>query len=113
MHNLIAKTVGFLNIQKPYKIVIKPKLKGGASAEYYEMRRKGKLVSHLIRINMENMFADNARSFESLIVHEFIHAWQVEAGIIESDHGPEFQFMAGVLGKSLKIKDIYLKGTDI
>lgn len=113
MHNLIAQTIRLLQLQKPYKIVIKPKLKGGASAEYYEMRRKGKLVSHLIRINVENMFADNARSFESLIVHEFIHAWQVEKGIIEADHGPEFQNMAEILGKNLKIKHIYLKDTDV
>lgn len=113
MHNLIAKTIGFLRLQKPYKIVIKPKLKGGASAEYYEMRRKGKLVSHLIRINVENMFASNARSLDSLIVHEFIHAWQAEYNIQEPDHGPQFQDTAAFLGYMLNIENIYLKGTDV
>lgn len=113
MHNLIAQTIRLLQLQKPYKIVIKPKLKGGASAEYYEMRRKGKLVSHLIRINVDNMFADNARSFESLIVHEFIHAWQVENNIQESDHGPHFQDKAAFMGYMLNMGNIYLKGTDV
>jgi hypothetical protein len=109
MHDLIAKTIGFLNIQKPYKIVIKPKLKDNRG-EYFAMYRKGKLVSHLIRISLHNMQYE-LRSLDTLIVHEFIHAWQEEKGITDI-HGPEFQTMAKFLGHHLKLESIYLKGTD-
>lgn len=111
MHNLIAKTIRFLQLQKPYKIVIKPKLKGGARAEYYAMMRKGKLVSHLIRINMSGMEYD-LRDLDTLIVHEFIHAWQEENGLTEI-HGPGFQQLARELGQVLGLENIYLKGVDV
>ena len=110
MYNLIAKTIGFLEIEKPYKIVLKPTL-GGNSAEYYAMMRKGKLVSHLIRVSISNLKGD-VRDLDTLIVHEFIHAWQQENGI-EEVHGPDFQRMARKLGKHLNIDNIYIKGTDV
>lgn len=113
MYNLVLETTRFLNIQKPWKIVIKPYLKTESAAEYYEMRRKKKLVSHLIRINLECMGYENARSLDSLIVHEFIHAWQAENSIQESDHGPEFQKMARILETHLSVPRIYLPDTDI
>lgn len=113
MHTLVAQTLGYLRLRIPYKIVIKPYLKGGNSAEYYEMRRKGKLTQHLIRVNMRNLYEDNARSFESLLVHEFIHAWQAENEILEADHGPEFVRIAQELEYHWNIPGIYIPGTDI
>ena len=111
MENLIADTIRFLHLQKPYKIVIKPKLKGGNRAEYYGMYRKGKLVSHLIRVSVSGLDED-IRDFNTLIVHEFIHAWQEEKGITEI-HGLEFQDKAKELGRVLGMKNIYLKGIDV
>jgi hypothetical protein len=110
MYNLIAKTIGFLEIQKPYKIVLKPTLKGNA-AEYYAMMRKGRLVSHLIRVSINNLKGD-VRDLDTLLAHEFIHAWQQENSINEI-HGPEFRRMARKLGKHLNLDDIYIKGTDV
>lgn len=111
MENLIAKTIGFLRLQKPYKIVIKPKLKEGNRAEYYGMYRKGELVSHLIRVSVSGLDED-MRDFNTLIVHEFIHAWQEENGLTEI-HGPQFQDMAAYLGFMLNMENIYLKGIDV
>jgi len=110
MYNLIAKTIGFLEIEKPYKIVLKPTLKGSA-AEYYAMVRKGKLVSHLIRVSISNLKGD-IRDLNTLVVHEFIHAWQEEKGLTEI-HGPEFRKMARKLEKFLNMENIYIKGVDV
>jgi hypothetical protein len=109
MQNLIRQTIGFLQIEKPYKIVLKPRLKGNA-AEYYEMRRKGKLVSHLIRVSISNLETDR-RDLNTLIAHEFIHAWQAENGIVKV-HGREFRKQAKALGNILNLDNIYIKGVD-
>ena len=110
MHEIITKTVSLLELSKPYKLVFKPKL-GGHSAEYYGMLRKGKLVSHVLRFSIGNMSVD-ARNLDTLIVHEFIHAWQAEKGLDET-HGPFFKKMAKVLGKEFNLPLIYIKGTDV
>lgn len=109
MHDLIRQTIGFLGIEKPYKIVLKPSLKGNA-AEYYSMVRKGKLVSHLIRVSINNLETDR-RDLSTLIVHEFIHAWQAENHITEI-HGREFRKQAKSLGNALNLENIYIKGVD-
>jgi hypothetical protein len=109
MQNLIRQTIGFLGIEKPYKIILKPRLKGNA-AEYYEMRRKGRLVSHLIRVSISNLETD-CRDLHTLIVHEFIHAWQAENNIVEV-HGREFRRQAKSLGNILNLENIYIKGID-
>lgn len=109
MQNLIRQTIGFLELRKPYKIVLKPSLKGNA-AEYYQMMRKGRLVSHLIRVSINNLETDS-RDLNTLIVHEFIHAWQAENNISEI-HGREFRKMAKTLGNVLNLENIYIKGID-
>lgn len=109
MHDLIRQTIGFLQIEKPYKIVIKPKLKGNRG-EYYGMYRKGRLVSHLIRVSLHDMQYE-LRTLDTLIVHEFIHAWQEEKGISEI-HGAEFRKMARSLGNVLNLENIYIRGVD-
>lgn len=110
MQNLIRQTIGFLQIEKPYKIVLKPRLKGNA-AEYYQMVRQGKLVSHLIRVSVDNLHTDS-RCLNTLIVHEFIHAWQAENNISEI-HGREFRKQAKALGNVLNLDNIYIKGVDV
>lgn len=109
MQNLIHDTIRFLQLKKPYKIVLKPSLKGNA-AEYYSMMRKNKLVSHLIRVSVDNLQYDR-RDLNTLIVHEFIHAWQAERGITEI-HGPEFQTMAKFMACNLNMNSIYIPGID-
>lgn len=109
MQNLIRQTIGFLQLEKPYKIILKPRLKGNA-AEYYSMVRKGRLVSHLIRISVDNLQYDR-RDLNTLIVHEFIHAWQAENDIVEV-HGKQFRKMARGLGNALNLENIYIRGID-
>lgn len=110
MHNLIAKTIGFLQLKKPYKIILKPTIKAGHSAQYVSMYRKDKLVSHVITVNIGNLGKDT-RCLDTLIVHEFIHAWQEETGLTEI-HGYYFRKMAKILSKELELPLIYIKGVD-
>jgi predicted metal-dependent hydrolase len=109
MNLLIAKTVGLLKIQKPYKIILKDKLKDNA-AEYYAMYRKDKLCSHVIRVNL-SILQNDQRDLNTLIVHELIHAWQEETGLIEI-HGKYFQKMAKILGNEFNLPLLYMKKYD-
>ena len=108
MHTIIHRTIEILELKKPYKIVLKPSLR--YAAEYYAMYRKEKLVSHLIRINVGNL-AHDTRDLNTLVVHEFIHAWQEEIGLTEI-HGYYFKKMAKILAEEFMLPNIYIKGTD-
>ena len=115
MHDLIAKTVGFLEIKKPYRIIIKPKFKPNKNrAQCWARYKAGKLVRHDVEINLHNIEGD-MRKIDILIAHEFVHAWQVEQGIMDSKnyHDKHFRSMAKKLGKYLGLENIYVKGVDV
>lgn len=106
--NIIEKCVEILGITRPYSIRIYSKSKEDADALYiarYSKARKN--LTHEIRIYL----GDNYRSLETLIVHEFIHAWQEEMGLTEN-HGKYFKKLAKELGILFDLPDIYLKGID-
>lgn len=106
--NIITICVCDLGILKPYNISIKARSNKHADAEYRAIYKKGRLVSHDIRIYMGNAF----RSLNTLIVHELIHAWQEENGVNEI-HGKDFRYIARELSKKYKLPDIYIPGVDI
>jgi SprT-like family len=108
VRDLVAVCVHYMGIKKRYQIVLKPKIKN-ASAYYWEMKRNGKLVYHLIHISLEG---DTIRDTETLIVHELIHAWQAENGYTDT-HGQSFKSMARRLESQFGIKNLYIPGTDI
>lgn len=110
MNIIIAKAARLLQIQKPYKIILKPKLTTGNAAEYYALYRKQKLSSHIIRINLGTLENDT-RCINTLVVHEFIHAWQEETGLTEV-HGKYFKGMAKILSAEFDLPLLYIKGVD-
>lgn len=109
--DLIANVIRFLQLQKPYAITLKPKLKD-AAAVYYSVYRKNKLVKHLIEISVENLPYD-MRDLNTLIAHELIHAWQTEFTDEQKMHGPEFRKMAKLVSAEFDLPLIYIKGTDL
>ena len=109
MHDIIIKVVELLKLKKPYKIVLKSTI-GKNAAEYFGMYRKNGLCGHTIRISVNNLASDS-RCINTLIVHEFIHAWQEEVGLTEV-HGPYFKKMAKILAEEFNLPRIYLKNAD-
>ena len=119
----ITQVVRALGIRYPFKIELVSKGHKKAHAYYWSICKnggKGKLHSHFIRIYLGDITEDS-RSYEQILAHEFIHAWQEEQGIDEYQekngvhmfHGPQFIEMADKLGYILGLENIYLKGIDL
>lgn len=110
METLITEVIGFLRLQKPYRITLKPRVYKDNRAVYWGVYRKGVLVRHNIQIGLVGIDTDQ-RNLETLITHEFIHAWQEENGIKEI-HGKEFIKKSLQIEKLFGIPNIYLKEFD-
>ena len=110
----VVQTLEVLNLQLPYEIVLLPKIElDNAVALYYGLLdEKEYCVSHRIEILFPAIKL-GGRSLHSLIIHELIHAWQEEYYPNDKIHGKEFQRMANHLSKVTRVKNIYIKGTDI
>ena len=109
MHDTIIECVKILKLARPFKIEIvsasNPKMDAAYWPKYSEKKLK---LTHMIRVYL----GQSARSLETLIAHEFIHAWQEENKLSEY-HGPEFIRMARKLEYKLGLSEIYIPGTDI
>jgi hypothetical protein len=110
METLLTEVVGFLQLQKPYKITLKPRVYKGNTAVYWGVYRKGVLVSHNIQISVVKLSSD-IRGLETIIAHELIHAWQEENGITEI-HCKQFIKKSRQIEKLFGIPNIYLKEYD-
>lgn len=115
---LINSIIDFLQLKAHYTIKLQNTLRSGARAEYYsEHSDSGKLRKHCIVIATKGIEND-ARSFETLLAHEFVHAWQAEYKPNSAVHGKVFQNTARELQDYLigsgfeNIGDLYLKGVD-
>ena len=107
----IARAIGYLQLEVPYSIVIKPKLRDCAGL-YTSVYKGNKLVEHRITISLYHTGKDFVRDLNTVIVHELIHAWQEENGI-EETHGSEFQRMAEYLGNKLGMGNLYIWDCDV
>lgn len=119
LHNLIHDCIHFLDLSRKYEIILKDKTKKTHTAKYEALYNDhGKLVKHLITIYVGNIFkTPGERNIETLLAHEFVHAWQEEFGK-EDIHGDSFIEMAGQLQNWLlelgydNIGPIYCPETD-
>lgn len=102
MLELIETIRAELNLKLPIKFVLEEK--DNSTAGYYIplYSKKGIIRKHKIFINM----LDGGRSFESLIAHEMIHAWQ-EENRKKDCHGKSFIKMSQHIQNVLKIEGIF------
>lgn len=111
----MQKLADILGIKKPWDIRIKSKPDpSGYAAAYCEQHfRKGEIVKHIITIYIPNMESSHY-ILDSVIAHEFIHAWQAENNILNPKkyHNDQFVDMAKKLKRKLGIPGIYSKETD-
>lgn len=115
MDNLSHALVHLLNIRYPYEIQLRSKTCKTATAEYWALYKNGGsgiLHRHIIRIYLGNLKYAGERSFETLIAHEFIHAWQEEQGYLDN-HGESFQYIADRLSRHLCLPGIYNPKIDV
>lgn len=107
-NNIVLACVDILGISRPYSVKIISKTKKDTEAEYIaRYSEKHKRLTHDIRVYL----GENTRPLESLIAHEFIHAWQEEKGLTEI-HGKYFRKIARELEEAFNLPDIYIKGID-
>lgn len=116
MKNLIHLCVQFLGITKPYSIKLVSRKRKDATAVYVTWfnRKYSKIVNHDIKVYLGN---EDLRDVETLIAHEFIHAWQAEYAPNSKSHGRKFQQKAQELYDFLEshyyyLPDMYLPDTD-
>lgn len=102
MLELIETIRATLNLKLPVKFVFEEKENDSAGYYIPLYSKKGLLRKHKIFINM----LDCGRSFESLIAHEMIHAWQ-EENRKKDCHGKSFIKMSQHIQNVLKIEGIF------
>ena len=106
---LLKDMVKFLGLKKRVELTIKTVPGEEEDAYYLSIRSdRGRLVGHEIVIFTEN----TERSFETLLAHELIHAWQEEKRYDEN-HGPKFKDMAAKMEDEFNLIDIYRSGVDL
>jgi len=108
----------FLGLRVPVKFTIRT---GGQPKEYVACYtaayRKGKLVRHDISVYTQNL-EDEMRSFNELIAHELVHAWQEEQGINNPLHHCQFfvrkarELTEYLNGLGYSVDNIYLACAD-
>lgn len=120
MHKFVNTIIEFLEIKKPYRLIFKPTIKPKkALATHMAMSVSGKHIRHDINLSL-SMFAnpDETRTMESIIAHEFVHAWQAEYRPNSAVHGRVFQNKAKELedylvSKGFAVSALYMKGIDV
>ena len=106
----------YLELDYPMDIRIKTRTKKSCDAKYNAMLDcNNKLVNHRITIYLGNL-ENNSRTFDELLAHELIHAWQQEFHV-DDIHGKPFQDCAEGLQECLQgfgfdVHNIYMESLD-
>ena len=114
MNPIIEYGYGWLRLTKPYLIQIQNKdCKAGVAAYYLTRKHWHKIVVYMPALARSNY------ELNSVILHEFCHAWQDENGHGKKEyHGKDFQFIAKGLEKAvnrrfkMKLQHLYSPKTD-
>lgn len=103
MQNLISKTIEFLNIKQPVRIILHTDAgKETVAAWCYFTRRGNKINYHKIDIYLPNIVSSEY-CLNSVIVHELIHASQHEENQnLATYHGIDFSSKSAKVTKYLK-----------
>lgn len=106
---LMLDIIEELGLKKPVDLTIKTRKAKDCDAFYQPIYsdKNGELKSHRIVVYIINP----ERSFETLVAHELIHAWQEENHKQEM-HGDWFQTKAEQLEDIFGLEDIYRSEVD-
>lgn len=106
---LFNDLVTALWLEKPVTLIIRNKAGKDCDAFYLPKYsdRTGKLIGHKITIYTKK----TSRSFETLLAHELIHAWQEENNKLET-HGEHFAELARAIEAEFNLQEVYLPDVD-
>lgn len=110
----IQQFAEYVGLKRPFEIQLRNTEKDSATAEYWALvTEKGKIKRHIIRVYLRNIWENSLeRDLETIIAHEFIHAWQQEMGH-EDTHGNSFRQMADIMSAYFGLPNIYNPELDI
>jgi hypothetical protein len=102
----------FLNIEKPIHLDIRPRIwKGSAGVHWVMLFDNKKIKNHVIKISYNGLCEE--RDFNTVLAHEFVHAWQMEHKPWKKNaHNKTFANKAKeletfLIGEGFKVKDIF------
>lgn len=101
-----------LKIQNPVEIILRDKIyKGYLGVHWTEVKDSGKIKCHVIKISLKKLEND-IRGMQTILAHEFIHAWQAEYKPIKKKaHTPTFKRMSEFLETELAKKGFAVSNT--
>ena len=119
MTDLFQYCIFFLGLNSPVRFEYREKIwKGNTGVHWALIYDTGEVKEHIIKASSLHMVSNDNRSFESVLAHEFVHAWQAEyKRWKKKSHNKDFQNMAKKLQEFLTeegfdIQDIYLPEVD-
>lgn len=97
MENLFNLCKKYLKITKPVVIKMSDLYLKYRATHTYWVNTKGDIKRHVINIAI----CEDGRNINTIIAHEFVHAWQAEHNPKSETHGKEFAKKARLLRKYL------------
>lgn len=109
MFDLLNKLTRELKLKIPVEIRVKTRKNRYCDAMYWPRYNENcdRLACHVITIYTVEV----SRSFEALLAHELLHAWQEENNY-EETHGPRFRRKAKHLEAKYGLNEIFLPDID-
>lgn len=108
IEKLIAHCIKYLEIKANVEVKFRtkfPRNMKGTRAYHNAWVRNNKVIRHVIQLLM----IEDARDAETVIAHEFVHAWQDEYAPKSAVHGVKFQVMATRLREYLNENGFNIK----
>ena len=106
---ILNELIETLGLKLPITLIVRTRSNKLCDAYYLPIHsdRTAKLKGHKVVIYTK----DVQRSFDTLLAHELIHAWQEENKKYET-HGKHFKKLAKQLESKFNLTEIYIEGVD-
>jgi hypothetical protein len=76
MHKLFDTCRVFLDIKKPIHFEFRERIYKNCAGVHWTNTKGDKIIKHIIKISYNQL--NEERNFETVLAHEFVHAWQAE-----------------------------------
>ena len=116
MYKLFETCKVFLGIQKPIHFELRARIYKNSAGVHWANKKGDTILKHVIKISY-NQITDE-RNFETVLAHEFVHAWQAEYKPFKKiAHNKTFankamELETFLLGEGFDVKDIFRADLD-
>jgi hypothetical protein len=118
MLGIIDACKSYLKIKHPVTIIFKDRIWKNSLGVHWAEVKDNAIKCHIIKLSLKQL-PDDTRNINTVLAHEFVHAWQAEYRPIRKKvHNPSFikkaKDLQGFLGyMGYPVTDLYLPDTDI